>query len=1370
MAIEMKKVLLFTRKGLMLSIRTSYKFTKDYPFVSGLVFFMLSLYRCFPSLFAFLISSSPVIFCTAVLLGLLLSYGEPNIPEVEEEEEDGEKTQEVCSLKATSVADNLVVKNDEIFEVETHVEQRREIDEVPTEATPLIGGDINTSNNIENYAYSLISHDERKRNDGPLTASSPAFKENEKEIHSEEKVDKDVSHALNDVQREFEAPGVEMADSALGDHFTSSLGSQWQHIERHDTSLDSESDGAESSSPDASMADILPMLDELHPLLYSEHPQNAHKDNDNSDAASRSSSEDNESVDSQAEEEAAKNRGLAEDEEGQEERDDGTEVAVKWTADDQKNIMDLGILELERNQRLENLIAKRRARKRLEAERNIDPFMLQFRGLHIETQPASATRRNPFDLPDDSEESMGLPPIPGSAPSVLLPRWNPFDFADDPIGETGGLTGEKMSQHKEFEPQRGLFFQKHNSFSVEPLFSGGITQERRASRFRPAESMDSDSSDYAAFPGQISAISDSAKESEWSDPVNRKTGTADLGHQPSEKLGPIDVKQPGASHMVEDNGIGFSTAGATEGTHPVVDDFGTDKEEIKHDEELSSPVAKAHHLDEIKEKFNDSSSSSSSSSSSDVADKDLEMSIGEVSATAEQGRIDSSNNSRDSTESDILDYDNVSNKADCISGSIPLATEESPYNVAALDRELFLGGKEGSYSSSLASDLRVEVSEVGSPPRPNEMNVTTGDGAFVFNNRSRGEDLTSGTQDLSVASSSFSFTEANESISREVSLIEEHDVIKMVYPEAETDFSESVISGVPEPATVQHIHHSNLSSVVNDSNDMEASLARPVNESMRCSTSKEHENLRNPTERVDFEEFQPSVLDLPPIPENPQESVLEHEHGSSGESISTAADQSETGNDSDIKCDSGSICSDMDFGEVHNETKDFKEIDELLLSELDVVGDFRAVKPASDQGLSGIELPSVLEPPAETVDKMEQTVYKPKLHVLDAFHHEGIGLVSDELVEGADPPLAAESMVEKHTATDVEVGSSGLDGFDKDQEPAGKNSKLLVLEAKSIDDINLAFNQLSQSDLVNLVQDKAGPSEILPFKSHTELIDVHSDMQLVEARSLDDIHLAMNLLSSAVVDNSNKSVENEDESSEVIDSELVETHSELQFVEATTLEDIQLAMKQLSKATVIDQNKTIEDVDESSVAESSQMHPDSELLALEEKSSELLETHSELQVVEASTIEEIQLAMKQLLNDTVNDQNKSSEGADESSVAESSQTHPESELLVLEAKSIEDIFSAFKQLHGGDYSDKSVYSEVGPSEAMETHSDLQVIEAKSLDDSHVVLRRQFDGAIGHPSIPVESQNRSTEILEAQPIQEIEDGSETEQQTKISTEV
>ncbi|KAJ0985282.1 hypothetical protein J5N97_003638 [Dioscorea zingiberensis] len=481
--------------------------------------------------------------------------------------------------------------------------------------------------------------------------------------------------------------------------------------------------------------------------------------------------------------------------------------------------------------------------------------------------------------------------------------------------------------------------------------------------------------------------------------------------------------------------------------------------------------------------------------------------------------------------------------ANCIFYSSPSATDESLYNVAALNSELFFGGQEGSYSSSLASDLQVEISEFGSPPRRTEMNVISE--GFVFNHRSTGEDSTSGSQDISV-----NFAEENDSVPREESMISEHDVIRMVYPEADTDFSDSVISMVPEPAAVQLVHRPNLSSEVNGKKDspvdVEASLECDWNESISLTSyPEEHECLRNPTDRIDLEEFQPSVLDLPPIPEHLHESVLEQEHDSSeepapmvsftglqlfeeynvdpydlqdalsspqpqspkenrtdvnsksliheleesdalisspGVSFSDssfsglyAVNQSEIRDDSETRCSSGLICSEMESGEVRNELKDLKEIDEDLLSELDVVGDFYAAKPTLNQELSGMELPFVSDGigrvescedkslevphlssklPAETMDETklvveqptltilemdpEQTVYKSKLHVLEAFSHEDIGLVPDQLVEGAALPLAAEPMVEKHITTNPEVGSSGSDASDKDQEPRDK--------------------------------------------------------------------------------------------------------------------------------------------------------------------------------------------------------------------------------------------------------------------------------------------------------------------------------------------
>ncbi|KAJ0094753.1 hypothetical protein Patl1_15869 [Pistacia atlantica] len=133
-----------------------------------------------------------------------------------------------------------------------------------------------------------------------------------------------------------------------------------------------------SSSPDASMADILPMLDEFHPLLDLEAPLAVHISNDESDAGSRMSHKsDIESVESKERDNDGEGEGEGEDdnddeeeeeeeeEAAKEENEDESKSAIKWTEVDQKNLMDLGTSDLERNQRLENLIARRRARKNL---------------------------------------------------------------------------------------------------------------------------------------------------------------------------------------------------------------------------------------------------------------------------------------------------------------------------------------------------------------------------------------------------------------------------------------------------------------------------------------------------------------------------------------------------------------------------------------------------------------------------------------------------------------------------------------------------------------------------------------------------------------------------------------------------------------------------------------------------------------------------------------------------------------------------------------------------------------------------------------------------------------------------------------------
>ncbi|KAK1412957.1 hypothetical protein QVD17_34593 [Tagetes erecta] len=157
------------------------------------------------------------------------------------------------------------------------------------------------------------------------------------------------------------------------------------------------SDVVEGSSPSGSMGDMFPMLDEFHPLLESDgHLQRGEIVNETDD----------------------------DDDDDDEEEENG----MTWTEDDHRRLMNMGTLELERNQRLESLIARQKAIKnmRIMAEKNMVNMSpdLRFIDAHVSTG-----RNAPFDLPNHSHEN-----ILESAPSNMMPRRNPFDLSYDPRG------------------------------------------------------------------------------------------------------------------------------------------------------------------------------------------------------------------------------------------------------------------------------------------------------------------------------------------------------------------------------------------------------------------------------------------------------------------------------------------------------------------------------------------------------------------------------------------------------------------------------------------------------------------------------------------------------------------------------------------------------------------------------------------------------------------------------------------------------------------------------------------------------------------------------------------------------------------------
>lgn len=149
------------------------------------------------------------------------------------------------------------------------------------------------------------------------------------------------------------------------------------------------------------------------------------------------------------------------------------------TREEISNVNEYGISEIERNRRLESLIARRRARRlfklalnqrnKLQAEEKTGST--QNSNLQI-TVPRNKNN-NLFEKhrnhPSDSTVT-GLQ-MPGSAPSVLLQGRNPFDIPYDPQEERPILTGDSFDEEFSLFNHQDMFFCRHESFCRFALFS-----------------------------------------------------------------------------------------------------------------------------------------------------------------------------------------------------------------------------------------------------------------------------------------------------------------------------------------------------------------------------------------------------------------------------------------------------------------------------------------------------------------------------------------------------------------------------------------------------------------------------------------------------------------------------------------------------------------------------------------------------------------------------------------------------------------------------------------------------------------------------------------------------------------------------------
>ncbi|MBA0836130.1 hypothetical protein Goarm_008367 [Gossypium armourianum] len=156
--------------------------------------------------------------------------------------------------------------------------------------------------------------------------------------------------------------------------------------------------------------------------------------------------------------------------------------AVEWTKDDEKHLMDLGLTEVERNKRLESLIAKRRARKMFKMA--IEKSLMD-KGIvpHNHIAPILIVKNNILGCSNHANEEVLQ--MPGSAPSILLPTQNPFDLPYDPFEEKPNLTGDSFQQEFMAVNQRDMLFCRHESFHHGPLFTFETTQDSINDPFNP---------------------------------------------------------------------------------------------------------------------------------------------------------------------------------------------------------------------------------------------------------------------------------------------------------------------------------------------------------------------------------------------------------------------------------------------------------------------------------------------------------------------------------------------------------------------------------------------------------------------------------------------------------------------------------------------------------------------------------------------------------------------------------------------------------------------------------------------------------------------------------------------------------------------
>uniref|UniRef100_A0A0D9WI02 Uncharacterized protein n=1 Tax=Leersia perrieri TaxID=77586 RepID=A0A0D9WI02_9ORYZ len=543
------------------SIRMSYRYASENWVLLFPILLLYLLFRCLPGFFAFLLSHSPVIICATLILGVLISHGNTNCSNIDEDQKvladssaaqfadfsrdihfDANKRFSVPSFKENTVS----LKDGEINDASFSRVLGTKHCEMDDDSVPLLKGIVQENeksdafDRLEGTLTSIhpMEANQKRESKDPIFSDDKAtmcanmfevihqsradenqatrglYSSRENVMEDDEMIAKtnhdrgstdtqsdEVSVVSEDKpagtkckwgrafsvrrRKKLSDIKVEAIDAAVDNQLDSSSGSPISRVRSHDGSSGFDLDQAENTTPVTPTTHIVSVLDEIDPYLSSDFSHPDQIQNDYSDNHSGMPPQDCR-IDNDSNDETDKSKPKVNDE-----KNESVDPAFPGTGDDEKNVMDLGYSEMERNRRIEILMAKRRSRKNIifDLDNNL-----------IDVDKNQVFKRNPSNLLSCSDETE----LPGSAPSILHPGRNPFDHPFGQSDESDLHEHENLGPQKYMAvPHRDMFFTRHESFNV-------VNQGRRPSRFKPSfilDSMDTEEPSSSDFQRQIKSVS-----------------------------------------------------------------------------------------------------------------------------------------------------------------------------------------------------------------------------------------------------------------------------------------------------------------------------------------------------------------------------------------------------------------------------------------------------------------------------------------------------------------------------------------------------------------------------------------------------------------------------------------------------------------------------------------------------------------------------------------------------------------------------------------------------------------------------------------------------------------------------------------------